>query len=182
MAVQDEQLVRMAKDGRAAAIEALYRKYFEPMYRFCYWQTNHSGDAEDLTQNIFIEMVKSIHNFRGNSSFKNWLYILAKRQVSNWIREKYHYPKTELLEATMVVMGDDDEWLDVENMVVKERRVQQLLELLSSQEKEVMRLRYLHNFSMKDIAMRLKLSETNVKVICHRSLKKLKEKLGLVNV
>jgi len=182
MVLQDEQLVRMAKDGHAAAIEALYRKYFEAMYRFCYWQTNHSGDAEDLSQNIFIEMVKSIHSFRGNSSFKNWLYILAKRQVSNWIRDKYHYPKTELLEATMVVMGNNDEWLDTENMMVKEQRIQQLLELLSSQEKEVMKLRYLRNFSMKDIAAKLKLSETNVKVICHRSLKKLKEKLGLAKM
>ncbi len=89
MTQPEERYVQMAKDGNAAGVTALYRLYFEPIYRFCYWQTNRGADAEDLTQDIFIEMAKSIRGFRGESSFKNWLYVLAKRQIAGWLRQKY---------------------------------------------------------------------------------------------
>lgn len=175
MTSQDEQLLLMAKDGQPAAVEALYREYFGAIYRFCYWQTNQSADAEDLTQEIFIEMAKSIRNFQARSSFKNWLYTIAKRRISSWIREKYNYPKVELLEA----IPDDENWIDPENEALKEQAVQKLLNKLSPIEKSAMELRYLQNCTVKETAEKLGITEANVKVVCHRSLKKLKEKLKL---
>ncbi len=170
MADNEEKLTRLAKNGHQSAVESLYLHYFEPIYRFCYWQTNRSADAEDLTQDIFVEMAKSIRNFRGKSSFKNWLYVIAKRKINDWVREKYHYPKSELLD----IIGNTEEWVDEHNESLKRKTVQQLLDTLNTQERKVISLRYLKNYSVKETAAKLRISESNVKILCHRSLKKLK--------
>ncbi len=165
----EQQFVELAKTGNKAGIEALYELYFEPIYRFCYWQTNRSDDAEDLTQDIFIEMAKSIHNFKGESSFKNWLYILAKRQISAWIRQKYELPTEPLFD----MIPDKAEWIDQENDAFKKKVLENLLKKLTDLERLVMKLRYLQNYTVKEAAQKLHLSEGNVKVICHRCIKKL---------
>ena len=168
---QEQQFVQIAKSGDRRGVEALYQLYFDSIYRFCYWQTNRSEDAEDLTQDIFIEMAKSIRNFKGDSSFKNWLYIIAKRQVSNWIKQKYQLPIAPLFE----MIPNQEDWIDPNNMEVKNQVVENLFNYLTDQERKIMTFRYLQNYTVKETAEVLYISEANVKVICHRCLKKLQK-------
>ena len=171
----DAPLVLMAQDGHQAGLENLYRKYIEPMCRFCYWQTNRSQDAEDLTQDIFVEMAKSLHTFKGNSSFKNWLYVIAKRQVSNWIKQKYDLPQLPLFDQ----IPEPENWIDPDNTALKEQTVKQLLADLPETERQVMSARYLDNLSVNETATKYQLSAANVKVITHRALKKLQKHTNL---
>lgn len=116
MTDQDIQLAKLAAQKNEQAFIALYRKYFSPIYRFCYWQTNNRHDAEDLTQNVFIEMAKSVGKFKGEGSFKNWLYTIAKRQVNAWIKRKYQLPQEPLFENSI---PDTENWIDHENEKLK---------------------------------------------------------------
>ena len=170
MATHDEQFVQMAKDGLPAGVAALYERYFAAIYRFCYWQTNQSDDTEDLTQDIFVEMAKSIRRFQGHSSFKNWLYVLAKRRVMLWIKERYHLPTVPIFD---MIPDPAERWIDPENMDRKSEILRKLFRHLTEIEEKVMQLRFLQNFSVKETAHALKISENNVKVVCSRSLKKL---------
>jgi RNA polymerase sigma-70 factor (ECF subfamily) len=169
----DLVLVQMAKDGHQAGLENLYRKYVEPIYRFCYWQTNRSQDAEDLTQDIFIEMAKSVRTFKGTASFKNWLYVIAKRQIAQWIKKKYDLPMFPLFDE----IPEPENWIDPDNQQLKKASLTQLLDLLSSPEQAVLTARYLENLSVVETATKLKLSLANVKVLTHRALKKLQQKV-----
>jgi RNA polymerase sigma-70 factor (ECF subfamily) len=171
MQTQEERLIHLAKTGDEHGVVGLYQIYFEPIYRFCYWQTNRSEDAEDLTQDIFIEMAKSIGNFRGEASFKNWLYVIAKRRVSKWIKQKYNQATVALFES----ISASEIWIDDENQLFKTKVVQKLLDKLSDKERVVMSLRFLQNLNIKEVAARLHLTEANVKVITHRSLAKLQQ-------
>ncbi len=165
----DSPLVHQAQQGDSHAFASLYRKYVAPIYRFCYWQTNKSHDAEDLTQNVFVEMAKSLKTFRNKSSFKNWLYVIAKRQVANWISHKYKLPQVQLTE----VIPDTPELIDPDNVRLKRTLVQKLLQKLTPKERQILEFRYLSQHSIQDTASKFKLSVSNIKVLCHRALRKL---------
>ena len=171
MTSDEDHCVELAKNGDQSGLQALYMMYFNPIYRFCYWQTNRSDDAEDLTQDIFIEVARSIRGFTGKASFKNWLYTLAKNKISHWLRQKYQLPTTELFE----MLPDRAEWIEPENDELKMKVLQTLFARLSATESKVMKRRYLQSYTIKETAKSLKISEANVKVIAFRSLKKLKK-------
>jgi RNA polymerase sigma-70 factor (ECF subfamily) len=171
MSDPDVALVQMAKDGHQDGLESLYRKYLDPIYRFCYWQTNRSQDAEDLTQDIFIEMTKSLHTFKGDASFKNWLYVIAKHKISSWIKQKYQLPILPLFDQ----LPTPEEWIDPQNQDLKTKTITSLLKNLDPTERKVLTSRYLKGVSVAETATQLKLSVSNVKVITHRALKKLQQ-------
>lgn len=166
----DIQLITLAKSGHSQAVAQLYDKYVEPIYRYCYWQTNNnSEDAEDLTQDVFIEMARSIKNFKGRGSFKNWLYTIAKRQVTKWIRRKYQAKLIPLFENIV----EQEQKIDPINQLRKIKKINQIMNTLKPRAQKILRLRYLRNFSVSETAKALGISESNVKVITHRALKQL---------
>ena len=73
----DRVLVKAAQAGDADAIDTLVRRYQVRMFNFARTLTGGDGDAEDLAQETFIRAFRSLGQFRGESSFKNWLYRIA---------------------------------------------------------------------------------------------------------
>lgn len=152
-------------------VQAMYEQYVDAIYRFCYWQTNRSEDAEDLTADIMLDMAKNIRQFRGDSSFKNWLYAIAKNHLARWIRKKYELP--------LLPLQDNAEygsvWIDPVEQDVARKKVAALFSRLAPRERAVLELRYLKGYSVKETAKELKLSEPNIKVLTHRALVKLRK-------
>lgn len=170
--MKDELLVDLAKKGDERSLVSLYEKYMDAIYRFCYWQTSKSREvAEDLTQEIFMEMVKSIRNFRGTGSFKNWLYTIAKRKVLKWVRSKYQIP-TEMLFENIV---REEDFIDPEKQEEKIKQLEKMLNRLSERERQVIVFRFLQNYSVSETANALDITQSSVKVISHRTLKKLRQ-------
>ena len=171
----DKQLIVLAQSCHQAAIGQLYEKYIDAMYRYCYWQTNHSHeDAQDLTQEVFVEMAKSLPTFKDTGQFKNWLYTIAKRRLSAWIKRKYQLPQSPLFDN----VGVAEKWIDPKQQSRAVIVVKKILQKLEPSARKIITLRFLRNYSVKETAQSLKLSETNVKVITHRSIKKLRS-LGI---
>ena len=167
----DEQLVRLAGDGVQDAVAELYEKYVDAIYRFCYWQTNQSADAEDLTSDIMLDMAKGLKNFAGKSSFKNWLYAIAKNHLAHWLRRKYELPLIPLDET----IENSSRWIDPEEQEGSRRRLASLFKKLSLREQKLLTLRYLRGYTVAETAKSLKLSTGNVKVLTHRALTKLRQ-------
>ena len=164
----DTQLIRLAQDGNQQAIGHLYDQYVDAIYRYFYWQTNkRTEDAQDLTQDVFIEMAKSIHTFKGEGSFKNWLYTIAKYRLSKWIKAKYDLPVSPLFENIIEI----DEVTDLQVQDSKLSLLNEILDQLKPRAKSILQLRFLRNYSVAETAQELGMSESNVKVITHRSLK-----------
>ncbi len=170
--MKDHQLILLAQDGHQEAIAALYEKYVDAIYRFCYWQTNQNAEvAEDLTHDTFLEMVKSIDKFNNRGKFKNWLYTIAKRQLSAWVKQKYDLPKESLFDN----LAQPEENIDPHQQKIAIKKLEKLLEQLTETERSIIVLRYLKNYSVKETAQELELSTSNVKVTAHRAIKKLRE-------
>jgi len=166
----DTQLIKLAQAGHQDAVAQLYEKYVEAIYRYCYWQTNRNKEeAEDLTQDVFIQMAKSIKNFKGEGSFKNWLYTIAKRQVNKWISRKYDATMTPLFDNIV----ETEEYIDP---VEQEKKVSLLNDIISNlkpRAQKILKLRFLRNYTVSETALAVGVTESNVKVITHRALRQL---------
>ena len=162
----DGELAKRAAAGDSKAFELLYNAYFKPIYRFCAWQTHSQEDAEDITQQVMIAVAESVGSFRGQSSFKNWVYAIAKNHVFAWIRDRYKLPTAPLFETLKV----SEHILDNDTSAYKERIVAKLMQGLKPQAARVITLRYLRGYSVEETAKALKMTISHVKVTTKRAL------------
>ena len=84
----DLELCRRAADGDLAAFELVYERYHRRTYSLCLRMTASQTEAEDLTQEVFIQLFRKIGSFRGDSAFSTWLHRLTVNQVLMHFRRR----------------------------------------------------------------------------------------------
>ena len=84
----DIDLCRLATGGNIAAFELLYERYHRRTYSLCLRMTSSQTEAEDLTQEVFIQLFRKIGSFRGDSAFSTWLHRLTVNQVLMHFRRR----------------------------------------------------------------------------------------------
>ena len=80
--------ISKAKDGDADAFEYLYKAYCRRVYGVCLRMIKNPGEAEDLTQQAFLQLFRKIGTFRGESSFSTWLHRVTVNIVLMYLRRK----------------------------------------------------------------------------------------------
>lgn len=80
--------IRLAQQGDAAAFERLYRLHNRRVYSLCLRMVGNTAEAEDLTQEAFLQLFRKISTFRGESAFSTWLHRLAVNVVLMRLRKK----------------------------------------------------------------------------------------------
>lgn len=84
----DYALARAAAKGRMNALGDLYERHYRRVYAVCFGMTHNSAQAEDLTQEVFVHLVRKIGSFRGESQFSTWLHRLTVNLVLMHFRRK----------------------------------------------------------------------------------------------
>ena len=87
-AADDLELCRLAAEGNLAAFELIYQRYHRRTYSLCLRMTSSQTEAEDLTQEVFIQLFRKIGSFRGDSAFSTWLHRLTVNQVLMHFRRR----------------------------------------------------------------------------------------------
>jgi RNA polymerase sigma-70 factor (ECF subfamily) len=77
----DYELAQAVSRGATSSMADLYERYNQMVYGLCLRMTGDMTEAEDLTQDIFIHLIKKVGSFRGDSRFSTWLYRLTINQV-----------------------------------------------------------------------------------------------------
>jgi RNA polymerase sigma-70 factor (ECF subfamily) len=90
----EPEAVRRAKKGDAAGFEYLYRSTGKRVYAICLRMLKNTADAEDLTQQVFLQLFRKIENFRGESRFSTWAYRVACNTVLMHLRRKKIDPES----------------------------------------------------------------------------------------
>jgi RNA polymerase sigma-70 factor, ECF subfamily len=86
--VSDVELARAAAAGDSAAFEKLYEQHRRRVYSLCLRMLGNVSQAEDLTQEVFLQVFKKIGSFRGDSAFTTWLHRLTVNQVLMHLRRR----------------------------------------------------------------------------------------------
>ena len=84
----ESDAIRMAQQGNAAAFERLYQLHNRRVYSLCLRMVGNTAEAEDLTQEAFLQLFRKISTFRGESAFSTWLHRLAVNVVLMRLRKK----------------------------------------------------------------------------------------------
>jgi len=96
----DDELLAAARQGDAAALEALLVRYQPHLYRFGLRMCGNVEDAGDVAQESLISMARSLRDFRGDSSVSSWLYTIARRLcIKKRRRSKFAPARVESLDA-----------------------------------------------------------------------------------
>lgn len=98
--VSDEQLIRWVADGDPSCLATLFERHHLAVYRFFMQMLHDRSLSEDLVQDVFLKMLRKARSFRGNGTFKGWMFNLARNTAIDQIR-KARRQRTDTL-------GDDD--------------------------------------------------------------------------
>lgn len=92
----DATLMLAVKRGDRAAFTELVQKYQQPIYNFILRSVRDVAEAEDLTQNTFVQVWKSAGRYRINARFSTWIYTIARNLCLNEIRRRSRHPADSL--------------------------------------------------------------------------------------
>lgn len=173
--MEEKAVIQKAKKRNPEAIAQLYQTHNSAVYRFIYYKVGNKEDAEDLAQEVFIAAFDGLKGFRGDASFRNWCYEIAKHKIADLWRGKYKMPIVDI-EA---ILGLYTTQVHTEDRVEKEQeavahitQVSSLLDQLQENYRQVLEYRFLKNYSIKETAEAMNISVSNAKVLQHRALKK----------
>lgn len=118
---QEYGWIRQAQTGDSVAFEALYRMHVDKVYGLCLRMTGNVAEAEDCTQDAFIQAWTKLNNFRGDSAFGTWLHRVAVNTVLGRMRKSRREQDriravTEISDAP-VTMGDSGGLRDLEQAI-----------------------------------------------------------------
>ena len=93
-ALEPEELITRAKAGDEQALEQVFNTYRNQVFSLAYRVTGNQSDAEDVCQEVFIQVVRKIGSFEGRSSFSTWLYRITINRARDHLRRKKRTPET----------------------------------------------------------------------------------------
>jgi len=168
----DELTLVRAAQTDSQAFGALYDRYIQRVYRYCYYRTNNVPDAEDLTAQIFLAALEALPRYRQDGHFAAWLFSIARRKVTDYYRRAPHVP----LEEAILPPLHTDLAVAVEISQHKERLLR-LIQALGDEEQERIYLRYIAELSFAEIGSTLRKHEEAVKKSLYRLIARLKREL-----
>ena len=171
----DLYYIDLVKHGDTAAYSYLVERYKDMVYSIAVKMLHNETEAEDLSQEVFIVVYKTLTKFKGDSKFSTWLYRVTYNKAISKLRKSNRVTITE--NDTFLENHLDTDELKIE-LTDKEENIEELqkaLKKLSKEEQLLIMLHYFENQSIEEIAQVTMFSESNVKVKLFRVRKKLKD-------
>ncbi len=162
--------------GDRACFEEIVAGYYDGLVLYIYGYLGNYHDAEDIVQETFSYLAIKKPHFRGESSFKTWLYRMAVNRSTSHMRSEGRAAFTELTDS-VAASGE----CDPEALLIREQRNAKLYEAMRALKKEyylAIYLRYFEDLSTREIARVMKKTEKQVSNCLSRGREALRKKLG----
>jgi len=167
------RIITRAKSGDAGAFGELYTRYAGLILRYLYVRLREQESAQDLTQEVFVRVIKGIGGFeyRGEKSFLGWLYTIAGNVLIGQARRK-RAVSTPLDESLDLV---DPHGEDAVHSIFDRVALQQAIIQLTEDQQQVLALKFFADMTNQEIATTLNRTEGAVKALQHRALHALQQ-------
>ena len=169
----DEDLNQEILNGSQAAMEVLVKRHYKTVFAYVYRKIGDYHTAYDITQEVFIKMIKAIGSYGRGSKFNNWLLKIAVNSCVDYYRSRQR--KTD--QQTRLDEQPPDERSNVWDLLSKKlerERVRKAIEGLPKYQQDVVILKFYHDLKLKDIAEITLSKEATVKSRLRQGLAKLK--------
>lgn len=178
----EEQCVAQARGGDASAFEKLVRTYEAPVYRLALRMCGgRAEDAQEVAQEAFLAAWRGLPRFRGQCRFSSWLYKLTANAAVDHLRREKRRPAAVPLENAGEPVDPHTPQEELERRELH-RAVQQALDRLTPEHREVLLLRQMQGLSYQEIGAALSLEEGTVKSRISRAKRQLRTILAEGNL
>ena len=168
----DEQVMAQVRDGRVEMLAILFERHHVRLFNFFLRLTGNRPMSEDLTQELFLRILKYRYTYRGESKFSTWMYQIARNLHIDQLRSRRpEIPIDDLYEegpSPQPCPAQNAETLQEADLLAR------ALERLPLRKREVLLLSRFQNLKYQEIAGLLECSVESVKVQVHRALKDLR--------
>lgn len=167
----DEELLAAVRGGSQADFNTLYQRYFQRVYNFTYLRLRNHADTEEVVQETFTAVFRSVGAFEGKSSLLSWIYGIAKNNVNNHLRRskarelRLEKAEPELLSSSSLSNFTPEEQLTLQRCT---DAVQERLAQVADWQAEIFVLRHVENLSIGEIASRMSRSNDAVRSSLYR--------------
>lgn len=173
---QDEKLLELLRDSENPnyAFNLLVRKYQEKIYWHIRRLVIDHEDANDLVQEVFIKVWKSVKNFRGDSRLYTWLYRIATNETLTFLEKKkrrFHMPWQEV-ENSLLNKIETDSYFSADEI---QKKLIKAIALLPEKQRAVFTLRYYEEMKYEQMAEILDTSAGALKASYHHAAKKIED-------
>lgn len=178
----DLYLIKRILAGDSSGYAELLDKYQTRVYNFVLNIMHNKEEAEEVVQDTFIKVFKSLGSFRHESKFSTWILRIAYNNSLTLLRKK---------KLSMVDIDSSSQFLQIERVnnikdQIDQRDIRALLSMamkvLSQDEKAIVTLFYYNELSIQEICDITGKKVSNVKIVLHRSRQKMLEKLNLMGI
>lgn len=184
--MSEAEIIKLLIEGDETAFKQLVEKYQQLVVNTCYGMVHNTEDAEDIAQEVFIEVYRSIHQFRADSKLSTWLYRISVNRSLNFIRDNKKNKWFQSFEDAVKTKNSEIPKLtgsDFENPeyeLENRQRANMLYEAINTlpeNQKAAFSLNKYEDLSYKEISEVLDLSVSSVESLIHRAKKNLQKKL-----
>jgi RNA polymerase sigma-70 factor (ECF subfamily) len=171
MGLKENQIIERVKRGDTEAFRTIVNIYRDAVYGLSLRLVSNRMEAEELAQDSFLKVFKSISNYRGDSKFSTWLYRITYNTCISHLRKNKLYTQ-EIKDYH----GESDFNSGYDNLMKEDNNntIKTILTRLNPDDRAIIQLFYLEENSIKEISEITGFSNANVKVKLHRSKQKLK--------
>ena len=178
--MQDEEsLIRRAQQRDQVALTQLYEENFDRIYRYIVLKIGDRTEAEDMTQQVFLNALQSISSYKWKGMpFASWLYRIAHNQIVDYLRKKSRHASVPLDESITKADADGDpkhiteRKMEIEELVVATKK-------LTTAQQEVISLRFAGELSIAEVAGVMGKSEGAIKALQHSAIVALRKALSV---
>lgn len=182
----ETEIIQKLQQGNEQAFKQLVENYQKLVVNTCFGMVHNTEDAEDIAQEVFIEVFRSIQNFRADSKISTWLYRIAVNRSLNFIRDNkrkkwYHsiedIVKGKKQQLSAIQHGNNETPLSEMENSQRARIIHEAIDSLPENQKTAFTLNKYEDLSYKEISEVMDLSVSSVESLIHRAKIKLQKKL-----
>lgn len=169
----DEVIMEAVKNGNLQQVSLLFERYHKRIFNFLARMAMDRVLAEDLTQNVFLRIIKYRSSYREGSKFQSWIYQVARNVFSDHYQaNKNRSPGFVDVEKLRDHMADHDETKELDE---QEKLLHRSMAKLSEEQRELLILTRFQQLKYEEVAAITDTTVANIKVKVHRAILKLRE-------
>jgi len=173
--VEEKKLVRLAQQSDVEATAELYHRHAPAIFRYFYFRVSEQATAEDLTGDVFLEMVKALPRYQDQGvPFAAWLFRIAHDQMVDHYRRAANRRTEDLSDGLL----DDRPGPEIVAEVRAETgRLHEAIGFLTNEQQLVVQLRFIEGYSLEETARLMEKTTGAIKAMQHRALNRLARRL-----
>ena len=166
--------MRQSLNGDQRAYASLLKETSRILRPFLAKRLLFTNEVDDLLQEILISIHKARHTYDGNRPYKPWIYAIAKFRLQDYLRAHYSDQLRDAIELSEVEESLPE---DVTETTMSYESISGEVEKLPEKQATILRLMHQEGYTAKEVAEKMGMNESAVKVAAHRAYKILREKL-----